>query len=72
MGGLGLKYSNIDELQQFTMFDEACVLAHKIEQQQKNKPYKREFPKPHTWNQPFKKRSFNPSPKAPTSNFANP
>jgi len=32
LGGLDLKYLNIVELQQFTTFDEVCVLAHKVEQ----------------------------------------
>jgi len=35
LGGLDTKYSNIVELQRFTTFDEVCVLAHKVEQQQK-------------------------------------
>jgi len=32
LGGWEPKYSNVVELQQFTMFDEVCVLAHKVEQ----------------------------------------
>jgi len=33
--GLEPKYSNVIELQQYSTFDEVCVLAHKIEQQRK-------------------------------------
>jgi len=36
-GVLDPKYSNIVERQQFTTFDEVCVLAHKVEQQRKKK-----------------------------------
>jgi len=32
LGGLEPKYSNVVQLQQFTTFDEVCVLAHKVEQ----------------------------------------
>jgi len=32
LGGLEPKYANVVELQQFTTFDEVCVLAHKVEQ----------------------------------------
>jgi len=35
LGGLEPKYANVVELQQFTTFDEVCVLAHKVEQQRK-------------------------------------
>jgi len=35
LGGLEPKYSNVIELQQYTTFDEVCVLAHKVEQQRK-------------------------------------
>jgi len=33
LGGLEPKYSNVVDLQQYTTFDEVCVLAHKLEQQ---------------------------------------
>ena len=49
LGGLDPKYSNVVELQQH-IFDEVCVLVHKVEQQKKNKPFKCEFMKPLTWN----------------------
>jgi len=32
LGGLEPEYSNVVEIQQFTTFDEVCVLAHKVEQ----------------------------------------
>ena len=32
LGGLNPKYSNVVDLQQYTVFDEVCVLAHKVEQ----------------------------------------
>jgi len=30
LGGLEPEYTNVVELQQYTMFDEVCVLAHKV------------------------------------------
>jgi len=30
LGGFDPRYSNVVELQQYTSFNEACVLAHKI------------------------------------------
>jgi len=36
--GLEPKYSNLIELQQYSTFDEVCVLAHKVEQQRKRQP----------------------------------
>jgi len=48
------------------------LLAHKVEQQGKNKPYKREFPKPQNRNQPFNKGSSNPPLRASTLDFPNP
>ena len=59
LGDIDPKYSNIVKLQQFTTFDEVCVLAHKVKQQRKNKPYKCELPKPQAKNLPFNKGSFN-------------
>jgi len=35
LGGLEPEYANVVELQQFTTFSEVCVLAHKVEQQQR-------------------------------------
>jgi len=65
VGGLDPRYSNVIELQQYTTFDEVCVSAHKVEQQKKARPFRREFSKPSTRNQPFNKgcSSFTPTPK---------
>jgi len=62
LGGLDPRYSNVIELQQYTTFDEVCVLAHKVEQHKKVRPFRREFSKPSTRNQPFNKghSSFTP------------
>jgi len=38
LGGLAPKYATVVELQQYTTFDEVCVLAHKMEQQRKKNP----------------------------------
>ena len=46
LGGLDPKYSNVIELQQYSTFDEVCVLAHKVEQQKKRQSQKKEFQKP--------------------------
>jgi len=46
LGGLDPKYAHVVDLQDFTTFDEVCVLAHKVEQQMKNQPIKRDFLKP--------------------------
>jgi len=53
LGGLEPGYANMVELQPYTTFDEVCVLAHKVEQQRKSRPFKREFPKPPLQNEPF-------------------
>jgi len=63
LGGLDPRYSNVVELQQYTSFDQVCILAHKIEQQRKTRTYKRDLPKPPPRNQPFNKGSFYPPPK---------
>ena len=57
LGGLESKYAHVVELQLCTNFDEVCVLAHKMETQMKNRPLKREFPKPLPKGQPFNKGS---------------
>jgi len=57
LGGLDPRYANVVELQQYTTFDEVCVLAHKVEQQRKSRPFKREFSKPLPRNQPLNKGS---------------
>jgi len=46
LGGLKPKYADVIELQQFTIFDEVSVLAHKVEQQRRRNPFKHEYPKP--------------------------
>jgi len=46
LDGLEPKYANVIELQQYTTFDKVCVLAHKVEQQRKKNPYRRDYPKP--------------------------
>jgi len=65
LGRFDPRYANVIELQQYTMFNEVYVLAHKVEQQNKAKPYKRDFRRPSIWNQPFNKGSstFTPTPK---------
>ena len=63
LGRLDPRYSNVVELQQYTSFDEVCVLAHKIVQQRKTRTYKRELLEPPPQNQPFNKGSSYPSPK---------
>jgi len=45
--GLNPKYAHVVELQQYSTFDEVCVLAHKVKIQKKAKPLKRDFPNLH-------------------------
>ena len=45
LGGLEPKYANIVELQQYSTFNEVCVLAHKVEQQKKKNPFRKEPPR---------------------------
>ena len=66
LGGLEPKDSNIIELQQYTTFDEVCVLAHKVEQQRKKQLVRRDFLKPPIRKSPFNKRS----PNQPQKNLA--
>ena len=73
LGGLDPKYSNVVELKQYTVFDEVCVLAHKVEQQRRNKPIKRNFSKPPICTSPFNKgspnfplKSYPQNPSSPT------
>jgi len=35
LGGLDPRYANIIKLQQYTMFREVCILAHKVEEQRR-------------------------------------
>ena len=37
LGGLDPRYSNVVELQSYALFDDVCVLAHKVEQRNKAK-----------------------------------
>ena len=46
LGRLDPTYGHVVELQSFTTFDEVYVLAHKVEKQMKNWPFKRDFAKP--------------------------
>jgi len=59
LGGLEPKYSNVIELQQYSTFDEVCVLAHKVEQQRKRQNKKREFSKPVVRTLAFPKENTN-------------
>jgi len=68
LGGLEPKYSNVVELQQYTTFDEVCVLAHKVEQQKRKQPVKCDFPKPLNRNSPFNKGSLNQPQRTPATN----
>jgi len=68
LGGLEPKYSNVIELQQFTTFDEVCVLAHKVEQQKKRQPVKRDFPKPPIRSSPLNKGSATQTQRTPATN----
>ena len=70
LGGLEPRYANVIELQQYTTFDEVCVLTHKVEQQRKKQPLRREF-KPPNRNSPINKGSTiqpqrNPFPNTPS------
>ena len=66
LGGLNLKYAHVVEFRNFTPFDEVCVLAHKVEQQMKTQPLKRDFAKPLPKGQPFNKGSPSYPPKTIT------
>jgi len=61
LGGLDFRYTHVVELQQYTAFDDICVLAHKVEQQNKSNSLKGELPKPPPKGQAFNKgNSFQP------------
>jgi len=72
LGGLDPKHSNVIELQQYTTFDEVYVLAHKVEQQRRNKPIKRDFPKPPICTSPLNKWSLNFPPRSYPQNPSSP
>jgi len=64
LGGLDPRYSNVVELQSYASSHDVCVLAHKVEQQKKERqPFKPQNTRPLTRNQPFNKGSSNPTPK---------
>jgi len=52
------------ELQQYTTFEDACVLAHRVKQQKKSKPVKKgpnkPFPKNHTFDKGSPQITHNP------------
>ena len=60
LGRLDPMYAHVVELQQYTTFDEVCVLAHKDEQQRKAKLHERDLPKPFPKSQPFNMGSSYP------------
>ena len=68
LGGLDPKYSNVIELQQYTTFDEVCVLAHKVEQQRRRQPMTREFSKPPNRSSPINKGSTTQPQRNPATN----
>jgi len=61
LGRVEPKYANMVQLQQFTTFDEVCVLAHKVEQQKRWNLFRHEYPKmnshnPYPLNKPSTRR----------------
>jgi len=70
LGGLDPRYANVVDLQASTSFDEACVLAHKVEQQKKKKQLLRyENPNPSPHDQIVNKGSSSSTPK-PTASIS--
>jgi len=70
LGGLDPRYANIVDLQDYTSFDEVCVLAHKVKQQKKNKQLPRhENLKPLPHDQTVNKGSSSSTPK-PTASIS--
>jgi len=67
LGGLDPKCAHVVELQSFTMFNEVCVVAHKVETHMKSRPFKRDFAKPLPKGQPFDKGSPSIHPKPTNS-----
>ena len=55
LGELDSRYTNVVELQQYSTFDKVCVLAHKVWQQKKAEPHKRDLPKPLSQSEPLNK-----------------
>jgi len=58
LGGLEPRYANVMELQQYSTFNEVCVLAHKVEQQKRRQQLRHENPKNQPRTTPFNKGSF--------------
>jgi len=70
LGGLDPRYANVVDLQAHTSFDEVCVLAHKVEQQKKNKhPLRHEISKPLPHEQTVNKGSSSSTSK-PTASIS--
>ena len=44
LSGLDPRYAHVVELQQYSSFDDVCVLAHRVEQHKKSKPFKKDLP----------------------------
>jgi len=72
LGGFDPKYANVVELQQYSTFDEVCVLVHEVKQQRKASPYEHKFAIPLPHSQPFNKGSSNPPLKTHDSNSFHP
>ena len=72
LSGLDPRYAHVVKLQQYSSFDDVCVLAHRVKQQKKSKPFKKDLPKPPLpKSSPFNKGSFQP-PSKPTTLFSTP
>jgi len=70
LGGLDPRYYNVVELQDYTSFDEVCVLAHKVEQQKNRKQPRRPdfpWPSPPHYEQTVNKGSSSSTPKPTAS-----
>jgi len=62
LGGLDPKYANVVGFQQYSNFDELCVLAHKVEKKRNSNLSNVSF-KALTLDPAFDKGSFNPPSK---------
>jgi len=71
LSGLDLRYAHVVELQQYSSFDDVCVLDQRVEEQKKSKTFKKDLLKPSLpKNPPFNKGSFQP-PRKPTASLPN-
>jgi len=68
LGALNPKYFNMVELQQYSAFDEVCLLAHNVEKQRKSKSFQHDFSQSLPFEQTFNKGSSNP-PSDPTASL---